>query len=291
MQTSTVFAVPPGYRRRKMIDRIMTGVIKACVVIGLVPLVSIIGYVFLRGMPALNWDFLTKLPAPVGASGGGMANAIAGSAIVVGLAAVIGIPVGILAGIYLAEYGRTTRLGRLVRFLADVMQGIPSIVVGIVAYILVVMPMQTFSAYAGAVALAMMLIPFVTRTTEETLLTVSGDLREAGLALGQPRWRVILSIVVGSSRGALVTALMLAIARICGETAPLLFTALNNRFWPGSLAEPISTLTVQVYTYAIAPFDDWNAQAWAGALVLILLILAMTIIARTTARSRHAERN
>lgn len=170
------------------------------------------------------------------------------------------------------------------------MQGIPSIVVGIVAYTLVVLPMQRFSAMAGAVALAMMLIPFVARTTEETILMVPDDIREAGLALGQPRWRVILSVVVGSSRGALITGLMLAMARIAGETAPLLFTALNNRFWHNGLDQPISTLTVQIYTYAIAPFDDWNRQAWAGALVLLSLILLINVVVRTVARSKYAER-
>lgn len=277
-------------RRRRFIDRVMTVVIGACVAVSLILLVSIIGYVVVRGIGSVNWDFLTKLPSPVGVPGGGMANGIVGSGIVVGLAALIGIPIGILAGVYLAEYGRDTGLGKLVRTFADVMQGIPSIVVGIVAYALVVLPMQRFSAIAGSVALAMMLIPFVTRTTEETILMVSDDLREAGLALGQPRWRVILSIVVGSSRGALLTGVMLAIARIAGETAPLLFTALNNRFWHGSLNEPISTLTVQVYTYAIAPFDDWNNQAWAGALVLVTLILIINVVARTAARSKHAPR-
>lgn len=278
-------------RRRRFVDRVMTVIIWACVVTSLALLASILGYVVVRGIGSVNWDFLTKLPAPVGVSGGGMANSIVGSGIVVGLAALLGIPIGILAGIYLAEYGRHGRFGTFVRTFADVMQGIPSIVVGIVAYTLVVLPMQRFSAIAGSVALAMMLIPFVARTTEETILTVPDDIREAGLALGQPRWRVILSIVVGSSRGALITGLMLAIARIAGETAPLLFTALNNRFWHGGLDEPISTLTVQVYTYAIAPFDDWNNQAWAGALILVTLTLVINIIARTAARSKYVQRS
>lgn len=279
------------YRRRRLKDKIMTGIIRLCVVLALIPLVSILGYVTWRGIGAVNVDFLTKLPAPVGATGGGMANSIVGSGIVVGLAALMGIPVGVLAGIYLAEYGRTNWFGKTVRFLADVLQGIPSIVVGIVAFTLVVLPTQGFSAVAGAVALSMMLVPFVARTTEEAVLTVSDDIREAGMALGQPRWRVILSVILNASRGPLVTGLMLAIARIAGETAPLLFTALNNRFWHQGLLEPISTLTVQLYSYAIAPFDDWNRQAWAGAFVLMALILLINVIARTAARSKYVERS
>lgn len=279
------------YRRRKLKDKLMTALLRLCVILALIPLVSILSYVTWRGIGSVNLDFLTKTPAPVGASGGGMANSIVGSGIVVGLAALMGIPIGVLAGIYLAEYGRNNLFGKVVRFLADVLQGIPSIVVGIVAFTLVVLPMQTFSAFAGAVALSMMLVPFVARTTEEAILTVSDDIREAGMALGQPRWRVILSVILNASRGPLVTGLMLAIARIAGETAPLLFTALNNRFWHQGLLEPISTLTVQVYTYAIAPFDDWNAQAWAGAFVLLTLILLTNVVARTLARSKYGERS
>lgn len=279
------------YRRRRRKNAIMTLIIRLCVALAVLPLASILGYVTWRGLGAVSLDFLTRLPAPVGASGGGMANSIVGSGIVVGLAALMGIPVGVLAGIYLAEYGRCHRFGSTVRFLADVLQGIPSIVVGIVAFTLVVLPMQTFSAVAGAIALSMMLAPFVARTTEEAILTVSDDIREAGMALGQPHWRVILSVILGSSRGPLVTGLMLGVARIAGETAPLLFTALNNRFWHRSLLEPISTLTVQLYTYAIAPFDDWNQQAWAGAFVLTTLILVINVMARTAARSKYVERS
>lgn len=279
------------YGRRRLFDRLMTWIVRICVILCVIPLISVVGYVAWRGIGAVNWAFLTRLPAPVGAVGGGMANAIVGSGIVVGMAALIGIPIGVLGGIYLAEYGRHNKLGRAVRFFADVMQGIPSIVVGIVAYALVVLPMQQFSAIAGSVALAMMLIPFVTRTTEEAVLAVSDDIREAGMALGQPRWRVIMSVVVSASRGPLVTGVMLAIARIAGETAPLLFTALNNRFWHSGLDQPISTLTVQVYTYAIAPFDDWNRQAWAGAFVLLTIVFMINVIVRTAARSRYVERS
>lgn len=275
--------------RRRLADRLMTALSALCVVASLVPLLSILGYLVIRGVQSLSWDFFTRLPAPVGETGGGMANALVGSAIVVGLASLMGIPVGVLAGIYLAEYGRGTRLGSLVRFFCDVQQGVPSIVVGIVAYTVVVVPMQRFSAFAGAVALAMMLLPFVARTTEEALAAAPQDIREAGLALGQPRWRVTLGIVLRWARGALVTGIMLAVARIAGETAPLLFTALNNRFWHSGLDQPMATLTVQIYTYAIAPYDDWNAQAWTGALVLIALIFVVNILARTLTRSRYVE--
>lgn len=278
-------------KRRQLTDRLMSGLTVLCVGVSVIPLVSILGYLIYKGAGSVNWDFLTKLPAPVGASGGGMANSIVGSGIVVGLAVLFGVPIGVLAGVYLSEYGRANWLGKSVRFFADVLQGIPSIVVGIVAYTLVVIPMQRFSAVAGAVALAMILIPFVARTTEEALAATPNDMREAGLALGQPQWRVTLGIVMRASRNALVTGIMLAAARISGETAPLLFTALNNRFWHSGIDQPISTLTVQVYTYAIAPFDDWNAQAWSGALVLILIIFILNVVARTAARSKYVERS
>lgn len=289
--SKTNYSAARSRKRRQLADRLMSGLTMVCVAISVIPLVSILGYLIYKGAGAINWDFLTKLPAPVGASGGGMANSIVGTGIVVGLAVLIGVPIGVLAGVYLAEYGRQSRLGRSVRFFADVMQGIPSIVVGIVAYTLVVLPMQRFSAIAGAVALAMILIPFVCRTTEEALAATPHDLREAGLALGQPQWRVTLGIVMRAARNALVTGIMLAAARISGETAPLLFTALNNRFWHSGIDQPISTLTVQVYTYAIAPFDDWNAQAWAGALVLMAIIFVLNVVARTAARSKYVERS
>lgn len=289
--SKTNYSAARSRKRRQLADRLMSCLTMVCVAISVIPLVSILGYLIYKGAGAINWDFLTKLPAPVGASGGGMANSIVGTGIVVGLAVLIGVPIGVLAGVYLAEYGRQSRLGRSVRFFADVMQGIPSIVVGIVAYTLVVLPMQRFSAIAGAVALAMILIPFVCRTTEEALAATPHDLREAGLALGQPQWRVTLGLVMRAARNALVTGIMLAAARISGETAPLLFTALNNRFWHSGIDQPISTLTVQVYTYAIAPFDDWNAQAWSGALVLIAIIFVLNVVARTAARSKYVERS
>lgn len=278
-------------RRRRLTDKVMTGVFVLSVLVVIVPLASIISYLLIKGIGALSVDFLTKLPAPVGEPGGGMANAIVGSGIVVGLASLMGIPIGVLAGIYTAEFGRNTRLGFLVRFFSEVLQGVPSIVIGIVAYSVVVRPMGRFSAIAGGVALAMMMIPFLVRTTEEAILTVPNDVREAGLALGQPKWRVILGIVLRTAQGPIMTGIMLAVARIAGETAPLLFTALNNRFWHQGLTSPIATLTVQIYTYAIAPFSDWNQQAWAGAIVLIALVLLLNILSRMFARSKYVERS
>jgi len=276
--------------RRKVLDKIMTLIPLLCVFAAIVPLVSISGYLLYQGISNLNWTFLTELPKPVGEPGGGMANSIVVTGIVVGLAGLLGIPIGILSGIYLAEYGKTTCLGRMVRFLADVLQGVPSIVIGIVAYAVVVVPMQSFSAYAGAFALAMMLIPFLTRTTEEALLTVEDNIKEAGLALGQPYWRVVTGIVLRAAKAPILTGVMLGIARIAGETAPLLFTALNNRFWHESLKGPISTLTVQIYNYAISPFQDWNEQAWSGALVLIILVTLLNLLVRLSSRSRYTQR-
>lgn len=275
---------------RKVLDRVMAWVSFLCVSVTIIPLFSIAGYLLYKGTSNLDWALITELPKPVGQPGGGMANSIVGTGIVVGLAGLIGIPLGVLAGIYLAEFGKKTKLGAVVRFFADVLQGVPSIVIGIVAYAVVVVPMGGFSAFAGSIALSMMLIPFLTRTTEEALLTVPDDIKEAGLALGQPQWRVILGIVLPSAQGPILTGVMLSIARISGETAPLLFTALNNRFWHRGLDGPISTLTVQIYNYAIAPFDDWNAQAWSGALLLILLVTILNVLVRTVARSRYVER-
>jgi phosphate transport system permease protein len=276
--------------RRKLVDKTMTLIPLLCVIATIIPLISISGYLLYQGISNLNWAFLTELPKPVGESGGGMANSIVGTGIVVGLAGLLGIPIGILAGVYLAEYGQQTRLGKAVRFIADVLLGVPSIVIGIVAYAVVVVPMRSFSAYAGAFALAMMLVPFLTRTTEEALLTVPDNIKEAGLALGQPYWRVVTGIVLRAAKAPIFTGVMLGIARIAGETAPLLFTALNNRFWHQGLTGPISTLTIQIYNYAISPFQDWNQQAWSGALVLIILVTLLNLIVRISSRSRYTQR-
>jgi len=254
-----------------------------CAAVAVIALVAVIGYVVLNGARALNVDFFTQLPAPVGEPGGGMANAIVGTLIIIGIGALISIPAGVLAGIYLAEYGEN-RFADLVRFLADVLTGIPSIVVGILAYALVVVPMQKFSALAGGVALAVLMLPTVVRATEEMLRLVPGSLREASLALGAPRWKTILRIVLPTASSGLATGAMLAIARAAGETAPLLFTAFGNSFWNTSLVDPMAAIPLQVFQYAISPYDSWHAQAWAGALVLVVLVLGLSAAVRAVAR-------
>jgi phosphate transport system permease protein len=249
----------------------------------LVPLVVIFAFLLYQGGTSLNLAFFTDLPKPVGEPGGGMANAIVGSLILIGIAAVLGLPFGILGGLYLAE-SRDRRLPWLVRFLADVLNGVPSIVIGIFAYTVLVLPMRRFSALAGGVALAVIMIPIVLRTTEEMVRLVPASLREAALALGIPQWKVILRIVVPTARAGIVTGAMVAVARIAGETAPLLFTAFGNRFWHQGLDQPIAALPLQIFAYAIAPYDDWHRQAWAGALVLIVMVFLVSLVARVATR-------
>ncbi len=253
----------------------------------LIPLVLIFGYLMTKGVTSLNLEFFTHLPKPVGEVGGGMANAIVGTMILIGLACVLGIPVGVMTGIYLAEYGYN-RFGWIVRFSADVLTGVPSIVIGIYAYTLIVLPMKGFSAYAGAVALAVLMLPIVARTTEEMIRLVPVSLREASLALGIPAWRTTVRVVLRTARGGIITGIMLAVARVAGETAPLLFTAFGNQYWHSGLNGPISSLPVQIYTYAISPFDDWHRQAWAGALVLLALISLASLSVRVLTRGRFA---
>jgi len=237
-----------------------------------------------QGSAALNLDFFIHLPKPVGEVGGGMANAIVGSLILIALAACLGVPVGVLGGLYLAE-SRDRRLPWLVRFLADVLNGVPSIVTGIFVYTLVVRPTRHFSALAGGIALGLIMIPIVLRTTEELVRLVPASLREAGLALGIAEWKVMLRIVVTTASAGIMTGVMVAVARIAGETAPLLFTAFGNRFWHYGLDQPIAALPLQIFAYAIAPYDDWHRQAWAGALVLITIVLVVSVLARlATAR-------
>jgi phosphate transport system permease protein len=238
-----------------------------------------------NGLPAIDLDFITQLPRPVGEPGGGLGNAIEGTFIVVGIACLIGLPVGILAGVYLSEYGEN-KFGRLVSFMADVLTGTPSIVAGMFGYTLIVLYFKSFSAIAGAVALSVLMIPIVTRTTEESLKLVPASIKEASLALGIPGWKTTLYIVLGTGKSAIITGALLAIARISGETAPLLFTSFGNMFWSGGIDKPISTLPVQIYTYAITPFPDWHAKAWAGALILIVMILILNIGVRFVARKK-----
>jgi phosphate transport system permease protein len=264
------------YRYRKFKSDAMMVITAAATVMTLVPLFLVLGYLVIKGAASVNWAFFFNMPKPVGEQGGGMANAIVGTFETVGIACLFGVPIGIAAGLYVAEH-RGAGLARAVSFCADVMMGVPSIVIGIFAYAVVVRPMGGFSMLAGAIALAIIMIPLVTRTTEEMIVLVPHELREAALALGVPQWRTSLSVVVRTALSGIATGVILAIARVAGETAPLLFTSFGNRFWSTSLTEPIETLTVQVYTYAISPFPDWQRQAWAGALVLTAIVLALEL--------------
>jgi phosphate transport system permease protein len=266
-------SIPGLSFRRRITDHVMTGVAVATVVMVLVPLIAIFGYLLYRGIGSINWAFLTQTPKPVGEAGGGMANAIVGSAFILAIASIIGMPLGIGAGIYLAEFGRN-RMGAAIRFTADVLNGVPSIVIGIVAYSIVVLYQKHFSALAGGVALAMMMVPTISRTTEEMLLLVPQALREAAYGLGVPRWRTTLSITLRTATSGVITGIMLAFARVAGETAPLLFTAFGNQFWSLHYDQPTAALPLQIFSYAISPYDEWHRQAWAGALVLIILIVA-----------------
>jgi phosphate transport system permease protein len=274
--------VPPVSFRRRVTDQVMTGVAVLTVVLVLVPLVAIFGYLVYRGMGSINWAFLTQTPKPVGESGGGMANAIVGSMLILGIASIIGVPFGIGAGIYLAEFGRN-RFGSAIRFTADVLNGVPSIVIGIVAWAILVRG-RGFSALAGGVALAIMMVPTICRTTEEMLLLVPQALREAAYGLGVPRWRTTLSITLRTATSGVITGVMLAFARVAGETAPLLFTALGNTFWNLRYNQPTAALPLQIYTYANSPYDDWHRQAWAGAFVLIVFIVTSVAAVRVAVR-------
>jgi phosphate transport system permease protein len=268
---------------RRLKDYFATAFAISTVVIVLAPLVAIFGYLVYRGIGSLNLAFLTQIPKPPGELGGGMANAIAGSALILAIASLLGVPLGIGAGIYLAEYGRN-RFGDSVRFVSDVLNGVPSIVIGIVAYAIVVLRQKHFSALAGGVALAIMMVPTITRTTEEMLLLVPNVLREAAYGLGVSRWRTTLSIVLRTATSGIITGVMLAFARVAGETAPLLFTAFGNQYWNWKLGQPTAALPLQIFTYAISPYDDWHRQAWAGALVLIVLIVSAVAAVRYAVR-------
>jgi len=266
-----------------MTDHLMTGLAVLTVALVLLPLIAIFAYVIYRGIGSINWAFLTQTPKPVGETGGGMANAIAGSVVILGIASLLGVPLGIGAGIYLAEYGRN-RYGDTVRFVSDVLNGVPSIVIGVVAFGLVVVRQGHFSALAGGVALAIMMIPTIARTTEQMLLLVPQQIREAAYGLGVSRWRTTLSITLRTATSGVITGVMLAFARVAGETAPLLFTTLGNTFWNWKIDQPTAALSLQIYTYALSPFDDWHRQAWAGSLVLIVLIVGAVTAVRIAVR-------
>lgn len=266
--------------RRHVTNHIVTGLAILSTVVVIAPLLAILVYLLVKGVSSLNVAFFTQIPAPVGMPGGGMANAIVGSGIVLTLASLIGIPVGIAAGVYLAEYGRGKTLAKAVRFTADVLNGVPSIVMGIAIYSLIVVEQKHFSAFAGGVALAVMMVPTITRTTEEMLATVPYAIREAALGLGVPKWRTVVSVSLRTASPGIITGCMLAFARVAGETAPLLFTAFGNQFWSFKLGEPIAALPLQIYVYAISPYDEWHRLAWAGSLVLIALIMVSVTLVR-----------
>lgn len=274
LSATSDFASAPISLYRRGMDFLVTVAAVAAVVLVLLPLGAVFGYLLYRGIGSINWAFLTQIPKPPGEAGGGMANAIAGSVYILLIASCMGVPLGIGAGIYLSEYGRGTRFGNLIRFTADVLNGVPSIIVGIVAYGLVVLSQRHFSALAGGVALAIMMVPTITRTTEEMLLLVPQAVREAAYGLGVSRWRTTLSITLRTATSGVITGVMLAFARVAGETAPLLFTAFGNQYWNWKLEQPTAALSLQIFTYAISPFDEWHRQAWAGALILIVLIVA-----------------
>ena len=279
-----------GLARRRGTSIAMVALTCAAATLAIVPLIAILAYLMKQGAAALSLDFFTNSPRPVGEAGGGMANAIAGTLILISIASAVGLPVGIGAGLYLAERGGT-KLANLVRFLADVLNGLPSLVMGIFAWQFLVRPIGHFSALAGGAAIGAMMIPLVTRTTEEMVRTVPQSLREAALALGYPRWRTSLQIVLRTALGGIVTGVLVAVARVAGETAPLLFTAFGNQFWSTQITQPIAALPLQIFVYAISPYDEWHAQAWAGALVLIALVLLISILARFAVRSRHGRAN
>jgi phosphate transport system permease protein len=278
-----------NHRARKFKNWFMQAVALACTTLAIVPLVLVFYNVLKSGLGALNWGFFTKLPLPLGEIGGGAANAIVGTFELLGLAALVGVPIGVLGGVFLSEYG-SSRLNWWVRFGADVLNGVPSIIWGMVVYALVVVPMKGFSSLAGGIALGMIMVPLIIRTTEEVLLLVPGSYREAALALGIAQWRTIWHIVIRTALKGIITGILLALARVAGETAPLMFTALGNRFWNHHLAEPVAALPLQIFTDANSPYDSSHQQAWAGAMVLLLLVAVVNVTVRFLTRDRFAQR-
>ena len=269
--------------RRRIVSHIAVSLCILSVIVALIPLAFILFFVITRGIQALNWDFFTQMPKPVGEAGGGMANAIVGTVMLTGMGGLFAIPIGIMSGIYMSEYAGT-RLASAARFAADTLNGVPSIVVGVFVYGIVVLQMGQFSMFAGSVALGIMMIPIIARTTEELLRLVPTTLREGALALGATRAKATFSVVLPAALPGIITGVILALARIAGETAPLLFTAFNNRFWNTNPLQPTASLTVQIFTYASSPYEDWHRQAWAGALVLVSIVLFCSIVARLATR-------
>ncbi len=281
---------PARERWRRFKNRFILAAITVLALIPALPLFLILFQLFHKGLSSLSLDFFIHLPAPPGESGGGIANAIVGTLIIVGLATLIGVPISILAGIYLSEYGKDTKFAEAVRICADVLQGVPSIVIGIVAYAWVVRPMGHFSALSGSVALALMMIPVVVRTTEEVLRLVPNILREASLALGVPYWRTVLKVVLPTGMVGVTTGILIAVARIAGETAPLLFTAFGNQFMTLNPLEPMNALPLVIFNYATSPYEDWWQQAWGASIVLVLMVLALNILSRLLARRIAGEK-
>ncbi|PYV34911.1 MAG: phosphate ABC transporter permease PtsA [Acidobacteria bacterium] len=274
---------------RKSVSVMMLSLTGVCALAGVSVLLFILGYLLWYGGKYINWDFVTQLPKPVGETGGGMANAIVGSAKLLLLAALTGVPVGFFGGVYLSEFGGKT-FAFLVRYTTDLLNGVPSIVMGIFAYTVVVLPMRHFSTLAGGLALGVMMIPIAVRSTEEFLRAIPTALREGALALGASKWKTIVKVVIPAAAGGIVTGIMLDLARVAGETAPLIFTSFNNRFWSSGWNQPIASLPVMIYTYALGPYDDWHRQAWAAGLILLLLVLAANIVARTVLARRSTAR-
>jgi phosphate transport system permease protein len=270
-------------RRRKALSSLFVAFCAASVLLALIPLAMVLFFVVSQGIQSFNLNFFTHMPVPVGETGGGMANAIVGSLILVGLGAIVAVPIGIMSGVYMSEY-TGTRFASLIRFAADTLNGVPSIVIGVFAYGIAVLPFKQFSALAGGLALGIMMIPIIARTTEELLLLVPGTMREGALALGATHARAVFSVVLPSAAQGIITGIVLAVARIAGETAPLLFTSFNNQFFSTRLNQPIASLTVQIFTYAISPYKDLHRQAWAGALVLVAIVLTCSLLARFATR-------
>ncbi|HEY3173856.1 MAG TPA: phosphate ABC transporter permease PstA [Thermoanaerobaculia bacterium] len=270
-------------RRRRVLSAVFSGACAASVLLALVPLAFILVYLLKKGAAALEWGFLFHNPKPVGEPGGGFANAIVGTLVLIGLAAIFAVPVGVISGLYVAEY-RGSRFASAVRFAADALNGVPSIVIGIFAYSVAVLPVRRFSAIAGGFALGVMMIPIIARTTEELLRLVPESFRDGALALGATRAKAAWSVVLPAALPGILTGILVALARIAGETAPLLFTAFGNRFFSTRLNQPIAALTVQIYTYAVSPYEDWHRQAWAGAFLLVVVVFALSVIARMATR-------
>ena len=276
--------------RRKVVNAVMLTITGLCTLFATGTLVFILGYLFIHGGKSLTWDFFTKLPTPVGESGGGMANAILGSAKLLAVAMVVGVPIGFLGGVYLAEFGGST-FSFIVRYTTDLLNGVPSIVIGIFAYTVIVLPQKHFSTLAGGLALGVMMIPIAVRSTEEFLRAVPLSLREGAVALGASKSKAILTVVIPAAKNGIMTGVMLNLARVAGETAPLLFTSFSNRYWSPGWEQPTAALPVMIFTYAIAPYEDWHEQAWSAGFVLLTLVLAVNVIARIIlSKSKHVAR-